>query len=289
MKIFSAIAAAAVILTAVPFNSAAAETETRNFIADGVEYSYSVDSASGSAVITRGIPGENVGEIRIPDTIDGCAVTGIANFAFQGSVHAESIIIPDSVEFIGTGAFMSCTSLSEVVVGEGVTVIPADCFFSCPALKSVTLPDNLETIGYEAFFCCPDADIEIPEKVANIGENALGMQTDPHSGTVIPVYGFLIRGKNGSAAQNYADENGIDFIDMSDFNAGDIDGDGTITTFDASVTLSEYARAATGAPLTFTKKQQIMADMNHNNLIEPADASQILSKYAYLSTLPLVG
>ncbi len=287
MKIFPVIAAAAVIMTAVPVNSAAAATETRQLTTDGVEYAFTADPESGFAVITRGKPNENVTEVRIPDTLDGCTVMGIADFAFQGSVHAESIIIPDSVKFIGTGAFMSCTSLNEVVVGEGITVIPAECFFSCPALKSVTLPDKLESIGYEAFFCCPDADIEIPESVANIGENALGMQSDPHSGTYIPVYGFLIKGKNGSTAQNYADENGIDFIDMSDFEEGDIDGDGTVSTYDASETLAEYARASTGSPLMFTKKQRIMADMNRNNLIEPADASQILSKYAYLSTLPI--
>lgn len=286
MKFVTAAAAAAVILTSVPLHSAAADSETRQLTLDGVEYTFTADSKSGSAVITRGTPDENVAEVNIPDTLDGLTVMGIANFAFQGSVHAESLIIPDSVKFIGTGAFMSCTSLNNVVIGEGVTVIPADCFFSCPSLKSVKLPDNLNTIGYEAFFCCPDADIEIPESVSNIGENALGMQSDPHSGTDIPVYGFLIKGKNGSAAQNYADENGIDFIDMSDYEEGDIDGDGTVTTFDASETLSEYARASTSAPLTFTKKQWIIADMNKNNLIEPVDASRILSKYAYLSTLP---
>lgn len=285
MKFISAIAAAAVIMTAVPINSAAAEADTRQLTADGVEYTFTVDNDGFSAVITHGELSENVTEINIPDTLDGCTVTGIANFAFQGSVHAESIIIPDSVKFIGTGAFMSCTSLNAVVVGEGITVIPADCFFSCPALESVTLPSGLETIGYEAFFCCPNADIDIPENVSNISENALGMQADPHSGTEIPVYGFLIKGKNGSAAQKYAVENGIDFIDMTDFEEGDVDGDGTVTTYDSSITLSEYARASTGAPLTFTKKQRIVADMNNNNIIEPADASQILSKYAYLSTL----
>ncbi len=285
MKFIPEIAAAAVILTAVPVYSSAAEADTRILTVDGVEYTFSVEADGNSAVITRGEADENITEISIPDTLGGCTVTGIANFAFQGSVHARSISIPDSVKLLGTGAFMSCTSLTEVVVGEGIAVIPADCFFSCPALEKVTLPSGLETIGYEAFFCCPNADIDVPENVQTIGENALGMQNDPHSGTDLPVYGFLIKGKNGSAAQKYADENGIDFIDMLNFEEGDIDFDGAVTPYDASVALSEYARASTGAPLTFTKKQKIAADMNRNNIIEPDDSSQILSKYAYLSTL----
>lgn len=71
MKFISAIAAAAVIMTAVPINSAAAEADTRQLTADGVEYTFTVDNDGFSAVITHGELSENVTEINIPDTLDG--------------------------------------------------------------------------------------------------------------------------------------------------------------------------------------------------------------------------
>lgn len=63
--------------------------------------------------------------------------------------------------------------------------------------------------------------------------------------------------------------------------AGDTDGDGSITSSDASNVLLAYAYTSTGENLTLNQTQ---FDYNKDGLINSADASEILAKYAELST-----
>ena len=70
------------------------------------------------------------------------------------------------------------------------------------------------------------------------------------------------------------------------FTCGDVDGDGSINSVDASLVLSEYARRSSQTPIkTFSSEQEEAADIDGNSLIDSVDASAILSYYSYLSTL----
>ncbi|MCM1133007.1 MAG: leucine-rich repeat protein [Ruminococcus flavefaciens] len=253
----------------------------------GVSYTYDVSydySYGGTAVITSVSIEEGVTDIYIPETIDGYTVTGIGGMAFAGQTSAEKVVIPDTVRSLGNSSFMGCNSLREVVIGTGITSLPDDCFFACSALRSVELPYTLESIGNETFFGCLLLDLYVPDSVYSIGENAFGKNTDPHSNETVNIYGFLVRGVSGSFAETYSAVNHIDFIDMSDYRAGDVNGDGMVDASDASNILNEYAKLSTGIASGFTKKQNIVGDMNSDGMIDAGDASAVLEIYAGFST-----
>ena len=70
------------------------------------------------------------GTIIIPETIDEYKVTSISHQAFYGNKFSN-IIIPNTINSIGTEAFKGCQNL-----------------------KEITLPDSLNSIGQEAFSWC---------------------------------------------------------------------------------------------------------------------------------------
>ncbi len=66
---------------------------------------------------------------------------------------AKSIIIPDSVEYIGANAFESCKAES-VVIPDSVIYI-GDNAFKSAGIKSVFIPASVEYVGIAAFSYCP--------------------------------------------------------------------------------------------------------------------------------------
>lgn len=66
-------------------------------------------------------------------------------------------------------------------------------------------------------------------------------------------------------------------------NYGDIDGDGKISAYDASLTLSEYAALSAGRASTLTAEQRILADVDGDGKIGANDAGLILTFYSYLA------
>ena len=65
---------------------------------------------------------------------------------------------------------------------------------------------------------------------------------------------------------------------------GDVNGDGTINSSDASEILSQYINIATGNSIKWTAAQMKAADINNDSSIDSADASDILSYYAYAAS-----
>lgn len=65
---------------------------------------------------------------------------------------------------------------------------------------------------------------------------------------------------------------------------GDIDADGTITPYDASMVLTHYSCLATGDKGVLGKAVLEYADYDGNGYIDPQDSSMILSRYAELAT-----
>ncbi len=74
-------------------------------------YSYSI--SDGSATII-GIDGAFLGDIAIPESIDGYPVVAIAKEVFSGCTGITSVAIPANVNVIGEDAFLNCTSIKQV-------------------------------------------------------------------------------------------------------------------------------------------------------------------------------
>ena len=69
---------------------------------------------------------------------------------------------------------------------------------------------------------------------------------------------------------------------VSDRQLGDVDGDRTIDSADASKVLESYASVVNGGESGFSTAEEIAADVNGDGQVDASDASQILSFYAEL-------
>jgi hypothetical protein len=94
------------------------------------------------------------GEVTIPSTIAGLAVTSIGDEAFFSCTSLTNVTIPGGVTSIGDGAFYDCTSLTNVTIPDSVTSIGDDAFYDCTSLTNVTIPGGVTNIGDQAFEGC---------------------------------------------------------------------------------------------------------------------------------------
>ena len=95
----------------------------------------------------------------------------IADGAFSGCYYLKSIVIPDSVNYIGANAFWDC-GIESVTLGNGVVTI-GDSAFSYSSIISLTIPESVTTICGAAFSNCYSLEsISIPDSVTDIGLNA---------------------------------------------------------------------------------------------------------------------
>ena len=116
---------------------------------------------------------QSVTEVNIrPDTV------GIAAFAFSGGLDGgfeglTSIVIPDSVKYLGDNAFEKCLGLKSVTLSDGIRTIPWRAFYWCTSLENITIPDGVTEIGEEAFASCGAlVNVQLPEGLEHIGKLA---------------------------------------------------------------------------------------------------------------------
>lgn len=148
--------------------------------------------------------------ITLPDS-----VTIIGACAFQKCTSLKNVTIPDSVTIIGNVAFEKCTMLKSVTVPDSVKTIGACAFWGCSSLKNVTIGNGVTNIGLEAFFKCSSLNsVIIPDSVISIGNRAFGFFEE--ASDYVVNNGFVIFGHTGSAAETYANENGILFKAVDD-------------------------------------------------------------------------
>lgn len=182
MKRLTALILALMLLIGlIPLSTAAAGAV--DFEQDGLRY---LGDNSGLACL--GFVGDGSAALdannglTIPGTITyqnkTYTVTEIDNSAFyvsDGSSLLESVTIPASVSYIGSGAFKNCRSLKRVnfVDGSALTEIKARMFADCYILESVNIPDGVVTIGEEAFSkCYALGSVSLPDDLKSIGERS---------------------------------------------------------------------------------------------------------------------
>ncbi len=146
---------------------------------DGLIYSINKDMRSYTLCHIGSAKEKN---IVIPSEYNGLPVTGIAGDAFAGYA-IESVIIPDSINDIETGAFENCDALTytvyenanylgnpnnphlylaniiektaqSVTISETTKVIGNNAFADCMNLTSILIPSHVTSIGASAFNGC---------------------------------------------------------------------------------------------------------------------------------------
>ena len=101
-----------------------------------------------------GVSPKTVGNIAIPETINGLPVTEIGYYLFYDCTDMTGVTIPDTVETIGFACFEKCRGLTQVTIPDTVKALDRWAFVDCSGLISVKLPNSVESIGYSAFQGC---------------------------------------------------------------------------------------------------------------------------------------
>lgn len=80
---------------------------------------------------------------------------GINQYAFYNSSTLQSVIVPDSLTYIGDYSFAECRKLQFIIFTE-VVHIGSYAFKNCINLSSITIPKVTSTIGTEPFAGCSE-------------------------------------------------------------------------------------------------------------------------------------
>ncbi len=142
------------------------ETEEINGI------TYNLNGEGTGYNVTRAL-GDFGTDIVIPDTYEGLPVVGISDGAFYGCSNMRSLVIPASVNYIGSRAFAECSNLKTVTINGSIREIKDETFMHCTALTDFTIPSTVEKIGEGAFFDCYHLyAVTLPAGLTEIGEDA---------------------------------------------------------------------------------------------------------------------
>ena len=151
-------------------------------------------------------------------------------------------------------------------------------------VKSVVIPASVTDIGAYSFFnCCNLKDVYIFSDSAEIDDCAIGW----YSGNLFDK-GITIHGAKGSAAEKYAEDNGMYFHECSAFHEaekyriGDVNNDGNVNAADARLVLRTAAKLE-----TMTATQFSAADVMRDFSITAADARIILRVAAKLESIEI--
>ena len=135
--------------------------------------------------------------------LDITGATEINPYAFNGCIKLTEVVIPNTVNKIGSNAFQGCSALEKLTIGNGVetwdynsnsyyyspfynlqnlkevvfvdgtTEVHNYLFSSCTKLEKVTLPETITTIGSYAFTGCVKLnDVNLPSGLVTIGTYA---------------------------------------------------------------------------------------------------------------------
>ncbi|MDE6725862.1 MAG: leucine-rich repeat domain-containing protein, partial [Ruminiclostridium sp.] len=164
----------------------------------------------------------------------------MANFTHEQMMSRRqitSIILPQTLKFIGSGAFTFLKALKEIEIPEGVEQISPFAFDECSSLKEITIPGSVKKIGKYAFASCGNLTaVKICEGVLEIGAGVFSNSSNltalvlPKSlkrfeteetryYTVKPLTALpklTVYCHKGSAAERYCMEQGIRFKYISE-------------------------------------------------------------------------
>ncbi len=139
-------------------------------------------------------------------------VPGWASYSFNKVVIGEGICdIPQE-------AFLYATDLESVELSSTVSLIGQRAFYGCTNLKTIDFSDVYEIAAMAFYGCNSLNEIRISETVKEIGNYAFGYYCNEElDDALAKIPGVTIFAKADTAAQKYAEENDVAFINLSDY------------------------------------------------------------------------
>lgn len=193
--------------------------------------------------------------VTLPKTL-----TSIKDAAFVRANNLVSVNIPENCTSIGRFIFQDCTSLKNIAFESELTSITPQMFCGCTSLEELELPKSVEMIDKYAFKDCTSLKkIFIPKATTSIASTAF--QNTPN----VTIYGYA-----NSYAQQFAAENNIPFVALSEYMLGDVDMDGEITISDVTVIQKSLADV-----ITLTDEAASLADVDKDGSVSIDDATTI--------------
>lgn len=114
------------------------------------------------------VGGEEVVDLVIPETVNR-----IGSQAFHGYAGLKSVSFSSSVTAIGDYAFYGCKGLVSAKLPNTITELGAQAFYECSSLSDLTLSSGLTTIKEKTFYGCSSlTTLSIPDAVTEIETSA---------------------------------------------------------------------------------------------------------------------
>ena len=149
-----------------------------------------IESAPVKVIGDGAFRGAGITDVILPESLE---VIGSA--AFFDCDELTFVLFPDSVREIGDSAFQSCDALRYVRLGHGAERIGALAFRECASLEAADLGDHVSVIDDGAFYGCPQLkSIFIPQSVKSIGGMALGLEQNGDWPKVVDGFSFCRSG-----------------------------------------------------------------------------------------------
>lgn len=153
--------------------------------------------------------------LQLEEVTMGNGVKKIGQEAFEGCFKMKTIHLSDSLQEIGLRAFNFCESLEALELPSSLRNIEMEAFGNCISLKSLNIPDGVQAIPPGTFDRCSSMEeLYIPSSVTKIGAGSklmpqyVGERTGLEDCDNLTIYGAA-----GSAAEKYAQEKDITFVE----------------------------------------------------------------------------
>lgn len=91
---------------------------------------------------------------KIEPEYQGKPVVAILENAFTGCPDLISVLIPDSVTYIGEHAFEDCKKLETAVIPESVVEVGPYAYYGCESLSDLTIGNGLSKVSSSAACYC---------------------------------------------------------------------------------------------------------------------------------------
>ncbi len=168
---------------------------------EGYAFAYTSSSSKSLKIIdfTQAQQLQTIGDYafnysKLENILLPSSLQSIGSYAFQNCTALTNIATSAN---IGSYAFRGCTALTKVSFGEGATSIGQYAFTGCSSLKDVSLPSTLDKIDNYAFKGSTSLQsIELPDSMTSLGTYAFDGCTSlqsielPDSMTTLGTYAF---------------------------------------------------------------------------------------------------